>query len=111
MECKLAIVILLGLTVSSLAGLRDRTVLSLPAPGMRAEQIESLTPPPPMELAQADKSIETQKEQSARPEQKNAPTEPIEPKPANRLKEKPPREFVPSEKIPADQAVDFPTDI
>ena len=97
------IIILIGLTMGSLAG--------PPRPGMGAGQIESLTPQPPMELAQADKSIETQKEQPAQSKQKNAPTEPVEPKPSDRLKEKPPRDFVPSEKIPAGQVVDFPTDI
>jgi hypothetical protein len=105
------IIILVGLTMGSLAGPGDRAVLGLPAPGMWAGQTAYLTPQPPVELAQADKSIETKKEQPVQSEQKNAPTGPVEPKPSNRLKEKPPRDFVPSEKIPADQAVDFPTDI
>ena len=104
-------IILVGLTMGSLVGPRDRAVLGLPRPGMRAGRIEGLTSQRPMKLAQADKSIETQKEQPVQSEQKNMSTEPIEPKPSNRMKEKPPKDFVPSEKIPADQAVDFPTDI
>ena len=97
--------------MGSLVGPRDRTVLGLSRPGLGAGQIEGLTPQRPTESAQADKSIETQKKQPAQSEQNRKPTEPIEPKPSSQMKEKPPRDFVPSEKIPADQAVDFPTDI
>jgi hypothetical protein len=111
MGCKSTIIILVGLTIGSLMGSTDGAVFVLPGAGMKAGQIEGLTPQRYMQLAQADKSIETQKEQPAQSEQKNAPTGPIEPKPSKRLKEKPPRDFVPSEKIPADQAVDLPTDI
>jgi hypothetical protein len=111
MGCKSTIIILVGLTMGSLAGPRDRAVLGLSRPGIRAGQIEGFTPQRPMESTQTDKSIETQEKKPAQSEQKNMPTEPSEPKPSNRMKEKPPRDFVPSEKIPADQAVDFPTDI
>ena len=111
MGYKSTIIILVGLTMGSLVGPGDREVLGLPRPGMRAGQIEGLTPQGPMESAQADQSIEPQKEQPAQSEQKNTPTKPSEPKPSDRMKEKPPKDFVPSEKIPADQAVDFPTDI
>jgi len=108
---KCTIIIVVGLTMGSLAGPRDRAVLGLSRPGIRAGQIEGFTPQRPMESAQADKSIETREKKPVQSEQKNIPTEPIEPKPSNRMEERPPRNFVPSEKIPADQAVDFPTDI
>ena len=108
---KTTIILLLGLAISSAVGAWDQVAPGLPGLGTRAGQTERLTQKTPGELAPTDKPVETKKEQPAQPEQKKAPTEPIEPNPSDRLKEKPPRDFVPSEKIPADQAVDFPTDI
>jgi hypothetical protein len=66
----------------------------------------------PIEMAQNDKPIDTEeKEPVPPPEQKRPVPEPARPKTSTSLKEGPPKDFVPSEKIPADQAVDFPTDI
>ena len=96
-------ILLVGLTMSIIVGPQGS--------GMRAGLIGGLIRQSPVALAQTEKSIETKKEQPAEPEPNNTPAEPIEPRPSDRLKEKPPRDFVPSEKIPADQAVDFPTDI
>ena len=111
MDWRSTIIILLGLTMSSAVGAWDQVAPGRPGLATRAGQIQRLTQKTAEESAPTDKPVETKKEQPAQPEQKNIPAEPIEPNPSDRLKEKPPRDFVPSEKIPADQAVDFPTDI
>jgi hypothetical protein len=65
-----------------------------------------------IEVAQTDKTKEAEnKEPNLVPDQEKRTTEPAKPKTTTRPKENPPKVFVPSEKIPADQAVDFPTDI
>jgi hypothetical protein len=66
----------------------------------------------PIEVAQTDKANdEVKNEPILIPEQKKRTTEPAKPKNTTSQKKGPPKDFVPSEKIPADQAVDFPTDI
>lgn len=66
----------------------------------------------PIEMAQNDQPLDTEKKDLVHPpEQKKPTSEPAKPKTSTSLKEGSPKDFVPSEKIPADQAVDFPTDI
>jgi len=63
-------------------------------------------------MAQTVKTEDAEKNETVIvPEQKKRTPEPVKPKNTTRPKEGPPKVFVPSEKIPADQAVDFPTDI
>jgi len=65
-----------------------------------------------VEVAQTDKTKEVEKKEPILvPDQEKRTTEPAKPKTTTRPKEGSPKVFVPSEKIPADQAVDFPTDI
>ncbi len=81
-------------------------------PGRVVEQLGNTTQQRYIEMAQTDKTKDTEKNEPVlTPEQKKRTSEPAKPKNTTRLKEGPPKGFVPSEKIPADQAVDFPTDI
>jgi hypothetical protein len=65
-----------------------------------------------VEVAQTDNTKEAEKKEPILvPDQEKRTTEPAKPKTTTRPKEGSPKIFVPSEKIPADQAVDFPTDI
>ena len=76
-------------------------------PGREVGQLGNTTQKRYMEVAQTDKAEdEVEKEPILVPEQKKRTTEPAKPKTTTK-----PKVFVPSEKIPADQAVDFPTDI
>jgi hypothetical protein len=81
-------------------------------PGRVVEQLGNTTQQRYIEMAQTDKTKDTEKNEPVlAPEQKKRTSEPAKPKTTTRRKEGPPKVFVPSEKIPADQAVDFPTDI
>jgi hypothetical protein len=56
--------------------------------------------------------VRKEKKEQARPfEQKKLTPATDKPKAVSRAKTTPPKKFVPSEKIRADQAVDFPADI
>ena len=81
-------------------------------PGRVVEQLGNTTQQRNIEMAQTDKNKDAEKKEPILvPEQKKRTTEPAKPKTTTRPKEGPPKVFVPTEKIPADQAVDFPTDI
>ncbi len=81
-------------------------------PGRVVEQLGNTTQPSYIEMAQTDKTKDAEKNEPVlTPEQKKRTSEPAKPKNTTRLKQGPPKGFVPSEKIPADQAVDFPVDI
>jgi len=81
-------------------------------PGRQVEQLGNTTQKRYMEVAQTDKAEdEVKKEPILVPEQKKRTTEPAKTKTTTKAKKGLPKVFVPSEKIPADQAVDFPTDI
>lgn len=99
MGCKSVILIfLLALTINGIV-----------SPG---GQVMPATQQLPIEMAQNDQPMDTEKKDPVHPpEQKKPTSEPAKPKTTTSLKEGSPKDFVPSEKIPADQAVDFPTDI
>ncbi len=66
----------------------------------------------PIETAQNDKPVDNEKKDPIHPpEQKQPTSETTKPKTSTELRNGPSKDFVPSEKIPADQAVDFPADI
>ena len=63
-------------------------------------------------IAENEGIIAKEKKEQARPlEQKKLTPATDKPKAVSRAKTTPPKKFVPSEKIRADQAVDFPADI
>jgi hypothetical protein len=81
-------------------------------PGREVGQPGNMTQKFNIEVAQTDKAEdEIEKESILVPEQKKRTTEPAKPKTTTKPKQGLPKVFFPSEKIPADQAVDFPTDI
>ena len=81
-------------------------------PGRQVEQPGNTTQKLYMEVAQTEKAEDEEKKGPILvPEQKKQTTEPAEPETTSKPQEGLPKVFVPSEKIPADQAVDFPTDI
>ena len=81
-------------------------------PGSIVEELVNTTQQRYIEMAQTDKTKDAEKNEPILvPEQEKRTPEPAKPKNTTRPKEGPPKVFVPSEKIPADQAVDFPTDI
>lgn len=103
-------IFLLGFTMSSIVGPWGRVMTDLAGSGKNPGQLGCNPQPGPMELAQKNNTIEPEKKEPVPLPQKAEP-EQVEPKTSTGLKEKPSKDFVPSEKIPADQAVDFPTDI
>ncbi len=65
-----------------------------------------------LKVPQSEGFIAEEKQEQARPEEEKKPLpETPRPKAEPRKKGWPLKKFVPSEKIPADQAVDFPADI
>ena len=65
-----------------------------------------------IEIVQNDRAKDAKrKEPVPSTEDQKRESEPARPKKTTRQTEAPPKNFVPTEKIPADQAVDFPTDI
>ena len=104
-------VFLLGFTLNGNAGPMNQVMVALAFPEGRTLQLETGTRQRPMETAQRDRPIEDEREEARQPEKKETESEAATPKPSIEPKEGPPRDFVPTEKIPADQAVDFPTDI
>ena len=77
-----------------------------------AEQYLNTTQHLYIELAQTDKiKDEEKKEPVLTTEEEKSETKPAKPEKATRQQSEPLKDFVPTEKIPADQAVDFPTDI
>ncbi len=99
MGCKSAILIFLwGLSMNGIVGLDV--------------QVTHANQDPPIVMAKNEKPIDTEKKEDVNPsDQKRPASEPAKPKGTSRLKQAPPKDFVPSEKIPVDQAVDFPADI
>jgi hypothetical protein len=73
--------------------------------GMAAQQVS-------FKIAENEGIVSKEKKEQARPfEQKKLTPATDKPKTVSRAKTTPPKKFVPSEKIRADQAVDFPADI
>ncbi len=104
--------ILLGFMINGIFTPGVRVNPDREVPGRRVEQRGDTSQKRYIEVAQTDKTKEAEKkEPNLVPEQEKRTTEPAKPKTTTRPKEGPPKVFVPSEKIPADQAVDFPTDI
>ena len=65
-----------------------------------------------LKVPQSEGFMAEEKQEQARPEEEKEPlSETPEPKAEPSKKGRPLKKFVPSEKIPADQAVDFPADI
>jgi len=102
---------LFGVTLNGVPTHGDRVMVALELPVKGIEEMENRAPERPMDTVQRDEPIEDEREEARRPEKKEATPEAASPKPSNRSKKGPPKDFVPTEKIPADQAVDFPTDI
>ena len=76
------------------------------------EQYLDPTQSPSIEIAQIDRTEDAERNKPALPtEDKKRESEPAKPKKATGQTDGSPKNFVPTEKIPADQAVDFPTDI
>lgn len=105
------ILFLLGVTLNGIPGLGDQVIVALESPEERTFQSESRTRQRPVETAQRDEPTGDKREEALQPEKKESPSKAASPKPSTEPKKGPPRDFVPTEKIPADQAVDFPTDI
>jgi hypothetical protein len=73
--------------------------------GMAAQQVS-------FKIAENEGIVANEKKEQARPlDQKKLTPTMDKPKDGSRAKTTPPKKFVPSEKIRADQAVDFPADI
>lgn len=76
------------------------------------EQYSDPTQSPSIEIAQIDRTEDAEGNKPViSTEDKKRESEPAKPKKATRESDASPKNFVPTEKIPADQAVDFPTDI
>ena len=83
----------------------DVSVNSALQNGMASQQV-------PFKIAENEGIVAKEKKDQARPlEQKKLPPATDKPKAVSREKTAPPKKFVPSQKIRADQAVDFPADI
>jgi hypothetical protein len=103
---------LLGFMINGIFTPGVRDIPARMVSGSIVEQLGNTTQLRYLEMAQTDKTKDAEKNEPVlTPEQKKRTSEPAKPKNTTRLKEGPPKDFVPSEKIPADQAVDFPTDI
>ena len=112
MGMKIAIMFfLLGFMMNGIFILRVQAILDRGVPGRGVQQLLNTPQQRYTEMAQNDETKETEKNEPVLDsEQKRRITEPAKPK-NSRQEKGPPKDFVPSEKIPADQAVDFPTDI
>jgi hypothetical protein len=108
MGMKIAIMFfLLGFMMNGIFTLRVQAILDRGVQQLLNTPQERYT-----EMAQNDETKEKEKNEPVLDsEQKRRTTEPAKPKNTTSRKKGPPKDFVPSEKIPADQAVDFPTDI
>ena len=83
----------------------DVSVNSALQNGMAAQQVS-------FKIAENEGVVAKEKKEQARPlEQKKLTPATDKPKAVSREKTVPPKKFVPSQKIRADQAVDFPADI
>ncbi len=83
----------------------DVSVNSALQNGMAAQQVSFI-------IAENEGIVAKEKKEQARPlEQKKLTPATDKPKAVSRAKTTPPKKFVPSEKIRADQVVDFPADI
>jgi hypothetical protein len=113
MGIKIAIMFfLLGFMMNGIFTLRVQAILDREVPESDVQQLLNTSQQRDTETAQNDETKETKKnEPILDSEQKRRTTEPAKPKNTTTQKKGPPKDFVPSEKIPADQAVDFPTDI
>ena len=83
----------------------DVSVNSALQNGMAAQQVSFI-------IAENEGIVANEKKEQARPlEEKKLTPATDKPKAVSRVKTTPPKKFVPSEKIRADQVVDFPADI
>ncbi len=103
---------LLGFMMNGISIPGGQVIPDRGGPARGLEQLGNTIQQIGMGMAQTDKTKDAEKkEPDLAADQKKPTSEPARPKNAIRPKEGPPKGFVPSEKIPADQAVDFPTDI
>jgi len=83
----------------------DVSVNSALQNGMAAQKVSFI-------IAENEGTVDKEKKEQARPlEQKKMTPATDKPKAVSREKTTPPKKFVPSQKIRADQVVDFPADI
>ena len=104
-------ILLLGVSLNGIPTHGDQVMVALELPVKDVEQMENRTPQRPKETVQRDEPQGDERKEAVQQGKKEAASEAAAPKPSNRSKKGPLKDFVPSEKIPADQAVDFPTDI